>query len=464
MGFIKSQLKGDRYIWLIFFLLALVSMVCSFSSSSFLAFRSEVFYAPIMKHVRHLVVGFLLIIVASNIPVQFYRNTSWCAFAIAVLSLIAVQLVESSSGGANRQIAGFQPSEIGKYASITLCAIFLSQGQTRGVLGVSKEKLIPAIAIPVAISLMIVFDNLSTAVLLGATIAGMIYSSGISNKVFFKNLMLPALGVAMLGLTAIMYLPKDYIRIDRLLTWRARIERSFSDEEPIITQKIDDKNRQVIFAQMAVARGGVVGNPFDSQMRDFLPLAFSDFIYSMIIEEWGLLGGIFVLLLYFSLLVRVSIIFSRCNNLYAGLLMLGVTISIVLQALVNMSVGVKLIPVTGQPLPLISFGGSSIIMTCFYFGIIQSVSSRVGFGEEGLRTDKIYGMIFDQADDSREDYEDYDYSDENADDNVESKIVEDEEVKEMLDPKISTVTDNNEAISNVEDKKLEEEKVPLYPF
>ncbi len=468
MGFIKSQLKGDAYIWVIFFFLALTSMICSFSSSSFLAFRSEVFYAPIMKHVSHLFVGFLIIIIVSNIPIQFFRNTSIVALLLAVLTLIVVQFVESSSGGANRLLLGFQPSEIGKYASVTLCAIFLSQGQTRGVLGVSTEKLIPAIAIPVVISLMILFDNLSTAVLLLATTACMVYSSGISNKVFFKYLMVPAVGVAMLFLAAIMFLPKEYIPIARLLTWRARIERALSEEE-LVTQKIDDKNRQVIFGQMAVARGGVLGNPFNSQMRDFLPLAFSDFIYSMVIEEWGLAGGIFVLLLYLSLLIRVTIIFSRCNNLYAGLLMLGLTISIVLQALVNMSVGVNLIPVTGQPLPLISFGGSSILMTCFYFGIIQSVSSRVGFGQEGLGSDKIMEMFFDQGDDNGADYDDYDYNEDSYDGHEEELVDEDEgSVKKEADEdqtQHNTAKEkDSEEIDNTDDKKIEEEKVPLYPF
>ncbi len=467
MGFIKSQLKGDSYIWVIFFLLAITSMVCSFSSSSFLAFRSEVFYAPIMKHISHLFMGFLVMIIASNIPIQVFRNTSWLAFVAAVGSLIAVQLVDSSSGGANRQIAGFQPSEIGKYASITLCAIFLSQGQIRGVLGVAKEKLIPAIAIPALISVMILFDNLSTAALLGLTIAGMVYTSGISHRVFIRYLMLPTVGFVMVAYTCIMYLPDELVFAERIYTWRARIERAFSDDEPLVTQKIDDKNRQVIFGQMAVARGGVLGNPFNSQMRDFLPLAFSDFIYSMVIEEWGLVGGIFVLLLYLLLLIRVSIIFSRCNNLYAGLLMLGLTMSIVLQALVNMSVGVKLIPVTGQPLPLISFGGSSILMTCFYFGIIQSVSSRIGFGEEGLRSDKLYDMIFDPEDDSNPDYDDYDYDVENTEDNAESAESEDrevDEVKEKPAQKATSIADNSEVISKIDDKKLEEDKVPLYPF
>ncbi len=465
MGFIKSQLKGDVYVWAVFFVLALISMVCSFSSSSFLAFRSEVFYAPIMRHMSHLLIGFLIIIIVSNLPVLVFKKTSKLALLVAVVTLVAVQFVDSSSGGAHRQILGFQPSEIGKYASVTLCAVFLNQGRTSEAIGITIEKLIAAIAIPVGLSLMIVFDNLSTAVLLLATTVCMVYCSGISKKVFFKYLVIPAVGFGMLFLAAIMFLPKEYIKIDRLLTWRGRIERAIDGEE-LVKQKIDDKNRQAIFGQMAVARGGVLGNPFNSQMRDFLPLAFSDFIYSMVIEEWGLAGGILVILLYLVLLIRVSIIFSRCNNLYSGLLMLGLTVSIVLQALVNMSVGVNLIPVTGQPLPLISFGGSSILMTCFYFGIIQSVSSRVGFGQEGLGTDKIIDMIIDEDEDDVTGYEDYEHYEESSIERDEVLVEEEENVekKENEGSQGPAMGEDSEEKDNTENKKLEEEKVPLYPF
>ncbi len=464
MGFIKSQLKGDGYIWAIFFAFALVSMVCAYSSNSFFAFRSEVFYAPIMGHITHLFMGFLIMIIASNIPVHVYRNTSWFAVLIAVGTLIAVQFEPSSSGGANRSIGSFQPSEVGKYASVTICAMFLHRGQKDGVLDVEVEKLIRAIVFPAGIALLIFFDNLSTAVLLALTIVTMVYLSGIPKKVFMKYLMTPAIGLVIIGYLGVMYLPDKLVFADRIYTWRARIERIGSDDNPYITQEIGDKNRQVIFGHMAVARGGVFGNPFKSQMRDFLPLAFSDFIYSIIIEEWGLVGGILVLFLYLSLLVRVFIIFNRCTKVYDRLLMLGLTVSIVLQACLNMAVGVNLGPVTGQPLPLISFGGSSIIMTCFYFGIIQSVSSRVGFGEKGLGEDWYIDTFIGKKAESREEDEDYGDDEENTDDQTESEMIAAEEEKEVLSQNTSLVEESIEARSEDEEKELEEEKEHFYPF
>ena len=166
---------------------------------------------------------------------------------------------------------------------------------------------------------------------------------------------------------------------DRFSTWQGRLERFFdgheSDTDENGVYKITDDNYQVSHAKIAIARGGVFGQlPGHGQQRDFLPQAYSDFIYAIIIEELGVVGGVFVLMLYIMLLVRVGMIARKCEKAFPKYLVLGCGLLIVVQALANMAVAVNLIPVTGQPMPLVSRGGTSTVISCIYFGIILSVS------------------------------------------------------------------------------------------
>ncbi len=193
--------------------------------------------------------------------------------------------------------------------------------------------------------------------------------------------------VAALALTLVMVVPENKMpkAFDRAYTWKARIER-FVDGKGDDTQKyvINDENRQMMHGKMAIARGGVVGVfPGNSIERDYLPQAYSDFIYSIIVEEMGLFGGIFVILLYLILLFRAGMIATKCESVFPALLVTGLSLMIVLQAFISMSVATSLGPVTGQPLPLISRGGTSIIITCLYFGIILGVTRQLRLGETG---------------------------------------------------------------------------------
>lgn len=169
---------------------------------------------------------------------------------------------------------------------------------------------------------------------------------------------------------------------DRVSTVKARLERFFepSGEEEDGSYKITDENYQVSHAKIAIARGGLLGQmPGHGQQRDFLPQAYSDFIYAIIIEELGYVGGVVVLLLYIILLIRVGIIARKCDKIFPKYLVLGCGLLVVVQALANMAVAVNLIPVTGQPMPLVSRGGTSTLISCIYFGIILSIS-RFGAG------------------------------------------------------------------------------------
>ena len=173
--------------------------------------------------------------------------------------------------------------------------------------------------------------------------------------------------------TAKAYLP------DRFATWQARIDRHSSAEEEGAENggeyKITDENYQVSHAKIAIANGKIIGLPGSGTERDFLPQAYSDFIFAIILEEMGLLGGLFTLLLYVALMIRAGILASKCEKLFPRYLLLGAALLITIQALANMAVAVNLIPVTGQPLPLISRGGTSTIITCVYFGIILACSN-----------------------------------------------------------------------------------------
>lgn len=182
---------------------------------------------------------------------------------------------------------------------------------------------------------------------------------------------------------------KEYLP-DRLSTWKNRIERHSNtnqasifdkNEDGSIAYKITDDNYQVSHAKIAIANGGVIGLPGSGTERDFLPQAYSDFIFAIILEEMGLLGGLFVLLLYVALMIRCGVLASKCEKKFSCYLILGAGLILTIQAIANMAVAVNLIPVTGQPLPLVSRGGTSTIITCAYFGIILACSSRLNNSE-----------------------------------------------------------------------------------
>ena len=164
----------------------------------------------------------------------------------------------------------------------------------------------------------------------------------------------------------------------RAYTWVARIERHSDKEGKGSKYVINDKNRQEKYGQIAIARGGIFGvMPGNSVERDYLPQAYSDFIYSIIVEEMGLLGGFLVILLYLILLFRAGKIATNCSSVFPAVLVIGLSLMIVIQTFINMSVATSLIPVTGQPLPLISRGGTSILITCIYFGIILGITRQI---------------------------------------------------------------------------------------
>ncbi len=379
MDAIKSLFKGDPYIWGIYLLLLIISIVESFSATSFLAFRSAEHYTPAMSHVTHLIFGCITVLVLLNIRPHIFRVIGGFAFPASIILLVAV-LFTAKVNDASRYIFGFQPSELAKFALVSVVSSILAKGQTSEGVTLSAYKRI--IYCTAAICGLIFTENFSTAALLAAVIFFLMF---IGRVQLMRLAKLVAVCSLLLGLFvgSLLVLP-DSMMVARMDTWKQRIVRS-SDDIPKVDQPLNDKNLQVQYGHMAIANGGIVGKgPGQSQIRDFLPLAFSDFIYSIILEEGGLVAGFLMIFLYLFLLIRAAMIFLRCENIFQAFFLLGLAMLVTFQALTNMAVGVDLIPVTGQPLPLLSRGGSSILMTSAYFGIIQSISRCVMENEQKL--------------------------------------------------------------------------------
>ncbi len=272
-------------------------------------------------------------------------------------------------------IAGitFQPSEIAKICLIGFTAFLLSRKSEWG-----DRKVIKWILIATTVTCGIIFiDNGSTAIMLVGIIVLMMFIGQIPLKNIGRLLLIGGIIVGFL-FVIIKYDPTGVSRkiLPRVTTWVDRFE-DFGGDENVHSEefKITDDNYQVSHANIAVANGKIFGKmPGNGSQRDFLPQAYSDFIYAIIIEELGLIGGLFVLLLYIILFIRAGIIANRSEKLFPKILVMGSAMLLVTQALANMAVAVNLIPVTGQTLPLISRGGTSTLITCIYFGIILSVS------------------------------------------------------------------------------------------
>lgn len=388
---IANIFKGDRAIWMIFFFLCVISIVEVFSASSGLTYKSNDYITPIAKHMGTMVAGILLMLVVTNIQCRFFKLVMPVAIVFSAITLVMVLFVGESVNGANRTLFGFQPSEIAKGSLILAEAQILSKCQTDSGTDPIAFKIIMGISI--LFCLLIGNENLSTAVLL----FGVVYIMMFIGRVSFRQLGWVAAiggGIVAMALALILLIggnvdnnpqltqqeqtegsKKENKFLHRATTWKGRILKFFDSEE-IPPSKFDlDKDAQVGHANIAIVSSNIRGvGPGNSVERDFLSQAFSDFIYAIIIEELGIGGAIFVALLYVALLFRTSTIASRCENSFPALLIMGLALLLATQAVFNMFVAVGLMPVTGQPLPLISKGGTSTIINCIYIGAILSVS------------------------------------------------------------------------------------------
>lgn len=416
-----GKFKGDRVIWTVFFFLCIISIIEVFSASSNLSFKSGNYLGPVLKHVMLLAVGVMAMIATMNVKCKYFKMVTPVALLLSFIGLIAVLCFGESTNGSQRWLSvlgiQFQPSELAKGTIVLATAQILSAMQTPN--GADKRAFKYIFIVCAFIVPLIMVENLSTAVLLCLVVFLMMFIGKVP-KVQLGRL----LGVVMLGLIFLvsmimmlghdkekdnaagpkMAMTEEVVQKDETLvekvfhrfdTWKARIDK-FLDNKEIAPEDVDlDKDGQTAHANIAIASSNIVGRgPGNSVERDFLSQAFSDFIYAIIIEEMGIAGAAFVCLLYIILLFRTATIANRCVNTFPALLIMGFALLLVIQAMFNMAVAVGLVPVTGQPLPLISKGGTSTIVNCVYIGIILSVSySAKKKDEDNGSSDSLKGSI-----------------------------------------------------------------------
>ena len=396
---IGNIFKGDKVIWMVFFFLCMISIVEVFSASSNLTYKSQNYMGPIVFHTVTIILGAVVAVVTLNIPCRYFKLMTPFLLIITVVLLLWVLAAGERTGDASRWInifgLTFQPSEIAKGTIVLATAQILSAMQRENGADKKAFKYILCIVVPIAFLIMV--ENLSTAALL-CTVVYLMMIIGRVPALQLIKLAGVVIGLALVGLLLIMAVgndtnvavdkaqteqvvtaPKEKSKIEKLLhradTWKSRIKK-FSNKEEITPDQYDlDKDAQVAHANIAIVSSNIIGKgPGQSVERDFLSQAFSDFIFAIVIEELGIIGATFVVFLYIVLLYRTARIASRCENNFPAFLAMGLALLLVIQASFNMLVAVGIAPVTGQPLPLISKGGTSTIINCAYIGVILSVS------------------------------------------------------------------------------------------
>ncbi len=381
MEFLNRVFRGDKVVWVVFMILLLISVVEVFSAASMLTYGKSDYWWPIRQHSVNLLLGFIVVYGFHLVPYRFYKAVPFALVPASIGMLLWVMFKGSDVNDAARWIdLGFitiQPSEFAKVGVVMGTAFLLSRTQSDE--GASPDAMKWILWMTGIVCALIAPENLSTAVLLFGVVFLMMYVGRVPKKQLGK-LVLVLGAVGALFLSVLLFVPSKTLKgisgLDRLTTWQGRIQRfGDSDAVPAAQFRITDKNFQETHATMAIASSNIIGRgPGNSVERDYLPQAYSDFIFAIIIEELGLVGGAFVVLLYIILLVRAAKIARRCRGYFPAFLVMGCALMLVAQAMLNMMVAVGLFPVTGQPLPLISRGGTSTIINCGYIGMILSVS------------------------------------------------------------------------------------------
>lgn len=394
--------KGDKVIWMVFFFLCIISVVEVYSASSQLTYKGGNYMAPVLKHISILLMGFFFMVVTLNIKCKYFRIALPLMLGVSFVALISVYIVGQMTNGAHRWVTvmgiQFQPSELAKGTLVLAVAQILSAMQTEK--GADRQAFRYILTVCMFFIPLIMLENLSTAALLCLVVFMMMLIGRVPASQLGKLLGVTALVIS--GVFAMVMVfgtdrqrektvsdvdvtqvvaenKKEESAVEKVFhrfdTWKARID-DFIYNKPLKAEDVDlDKDGQWAHANIAIASSNITGKgPGNSEECDFLSQAFSDFIYAIIIEEMGIIGAIFVAMLYIILLFRTGRIVNRCENNFPAFLAMGLALLLVTQALFNMCVAVGLAPVTGQPLPLISKGGTSTIINCVYIGAILSIS------------------------------------------------------------------------------------------
>ena len=414
---VGNLFKGDKVIWMVLMFLCLISVVEVFSASSTLTYKSQDFLGPIIGHTWKILVGVGMAILILNIPCRFFKLMTPALLLISAIMLLWVLFFGEKTNDAGRWInlfgLKFQPSEIAKGTMVLVTAQILSAMQREDGADKRAFKYILIIVLPYVV--LIGLENLSTAALILAVVFLMMFVGRIPLTQLGKLL---GAGVAFVVLmVGAIYLLGSFESSDttetqttetivngevkkdtkksggvlhRFSTWKARIDKHLNKKDVSPADYDLDKDAQVAHANIAIVGSNIIGKgPGKSVERDFLPQAFSDFIYVIIIEELGILGATVVVFLYIVLLYRAARIANRCENNFPAFLVMGLALMLVIQATFNMLVAVGIAPVTGQPLPLISRGGTSTIINCAYIGAMLSVSRSAKKRQQNVTINEI---------------------------------------------------------------------------
>lgn len=391
---LKHKPHGDKTIWGLVLLLGLVSLLVVYSATGSLAYKmykgnTEVY---LFKQFAFIIIGFLVIYFAHRVNYTIYSKIAKLLFLLSIPLLFYTLFFGVTLNEGSRWIKlpiinlTMQTSDLAKLGLFMYLARLLSRRQKN--IKDFKKGFLPVI-LPVAITCMLIAPaNLSTALLLGASCMLLLFIGRVSGKHLMMVIGVAAIPVVALIMAAmishktggdaeeevVVKKERSSRLTARVSTWVSRVENfMYGDKDAA-----DDNLYQVNQAKIAIAKGGILGKgPGNSEQRNFLPQAYNDFIYAIIIEEYGLIGGALIIFIYLVFLYRSIRIFKRCPYAFGAFLALGLSFTLVIQAMANMAVNVNLFPVTGVTLPLVSMGGSSFLFTCLSVGIILSVARNV---------------------------------------------------------------------------------------
>ena len=375
MQTLYNNIKGDRLIWAIVALMAILSFLPVYSAASNLAYKGDNgnTFGFFVKHFVHLFLGFAIMYGVHKIPYRYFKGLSLIMIPVTLVLLAITMLQGTTIDGANASrwiqipIVGmsFQTSTLASVVLMVYVARYMSKVEDKVI--TFKSSILP-LWMPVFLVLILILPaNLSTSAIMFLMVIMLVFLGGYPIRYLAVVIGSGILAFAMFVLIAKAFPDAMPNRVD---TWMSRIE-NFSNPE------VTEADYQIEKAKIAIASGGLGGlGPGKSIQKNFLPQSSSDFIFAIIIEEYGLIGGVIIMGMYMWLLFRIVLVSQKADTLFGKLLALGVGLPIIFQALINMAVAVELFPVTGQTLPLISSGGTSIWMTCLAIGIILSVSAK----------------------------------------------------------------------------------------
>jgi cell division protein FtsW len=382
----KLKPKGDPFMWGIIFTLSIWGLLAIYSSTGALAYKKNSGNVEIylFQQAALLCIGFVVMLSIHTIHYKYFIGASklliWLTYPLLIYTLIFGIEINGAKRWVSLMGLTFQASDVAKLAIIAFVTRELARKQD--TIDDFKKTFLPILAHITAICLLIAPENLSTALVLFATCFIILFIG----RVKIKHLALITGIVALSGIlffSILFFVPEKALRgTGRLATWKGRIENFGKHTYDA------DKSYQNDHAKIAIASGGLFGKfPGNSTERNFLPEAYSDFIYAIIAEEYGLIGAIIMLMLYMFFLYRSVRMVLKSPKAFGALIAVGLSFSLVLQALINMAVAVNLFPVTGLTLPLVSKGGTSIILTSIAFGVIMSVSRYIEQDEHETETE-----------------------------------------------------------------------------